>query len=478
LRQELKNKIFKTISDTAETLGMEAYVIGGFVRDIFLHRPSVDVDVVVVGSGIELAEATAHKINPNIKVKIFKNFGTAMFRCFEDNEGLEVEFVGARRESYRRESRKPIVEDGSLEDDQNRRDFTINAMAFSLNKKDFGDLLDPFGGMQDLEDKILRTPLDPDVTYSDDPLRMMRAIRFASQLGFSIEAESFKSIKRNAKRITIVSKERVLDELNKIIMTKEPSVGFLLLDSSGLLEYIFPEFSALKGIDFRKKIGHKDNFLHTLQVLDNIAKVTDNIWLRWAAIMHDIAKPATKKFEDKQGWTFHGHEFLGAKMVPRIFAKLKLPMNDKMKYVQKMVLLHLRPIVLSQSIVTDSAVRRLLFEAGDDIDDLMNLADADITSKNIIKVKRFLNNFQLVRQKLIEVEEKDKMRNWEPPVDGDIIMKAFDIKPSKEVGVIKKAIREAILDGHLSNNYEDAYRFMLQKGKDLGLTQKNDLSNF
>ena len=477
MKQELNNKIFKTISASAETLNMEAYVIGGFVRDMFLRRPSVDVDVVVVGSGIELAEATATKINPNIKVKIFKNFGTAMFRYFENNEALEVEFVGARRESYRRESRKPIVEDGSLEDDQNRRDFTINAMAFSLNKKTYGDLIDPFNGMKDLENKILKTPLDPDVTYSDDPLRMMRAIRFANQLGFTIEAESFESIKRNAKRIEIVSKERVLDEMNKIMMTKEPSIGFHLLDSSGLLAYIFPELSALKGVDFRRKIGHKDNFIHTLQVLDNIVKATDNIWLRWAAIMHDIAKPATKKFEDKQGWTFHGHEFLGAKMVPKIFAKLKLPMNESMKYVQKMVLLHLRPIVLSQSIVTDSAVRRLLFEAGDDIDDLMSLADADITSKNTEKVKRFLNNFQLVRQKLIEVEKKDKIRNWEPPIDGDMIMKAFEIKPSKEVGVIKKAIREAILDGDLSNNYEDAYRFMLKKGKELGLSQQKNLLN-
>ena len=477
MRQELNSKIFKTLSSTAEDLHLDAYVIGGFVRDMFLRRPSVDVDIVVVGSGIELAEATAAKINSNIKVKVFKNFGTAMFRYFENNEDLEIEFVGARRESYRRESRKPIVEDGSLEDDQNRRDFTINAMAFSLNKKNYGDLVDPFNGMQDLEDKILRTPLDPDITYSDDPLRMMRAIRFANQLGFNIETESFKSIKRNAKRIEIVSKERVLDELNKIIMTKEPSIGFQLLDSSGLLEYIFPELAALKGVDVRRKIGHKDNFIHTLQVLDNITKSTDNIWLRWAAIMHDIAKPATKKFEDKQGWTFHGHEFLGAKMVPKIFAKLKLPMNEKMKYVQKMVLLHLRPIVLSQSIVTDSAVRRLLFEAGDDIDDLMNLADADITSKNIVKVKRFLNNFQLVRQKLIEVEKKDKIRNWEPPVDGDMIMKTFEIKPSKEVGIIKKAIREAILDGELLNNYEDAFRFMLKKGQELGLSQKNDLLN-
>lgn len=475
MKQELNNKIFKIIAASADDLKVDAYVIGGFVRDMFLNRPSVDVDVVVIGSGIELAQATAAKIHLETKVKIFKNFGTAMFRYFEEGKELDVEFVGARRESYRRESRKPIVEDGTLEDDQNRRDFTINAMAFSLINDNYGELLDPFNGMQDLENKILRTPLDPDITYSDDPLRMMRAIRFANQLGFKIEEESFKSIQRNAERIEIVSKERVLDELNKIMMTPQPSVGFYLLDSSGLLKYIFPELLALKGVEIKNKIGHKDNFVHTLQVLDNIVKGTDNIWLRWAAIMHDIAKPATKRFEDKQGWTFHGHEFKGAKMVPRIFAKLKLPMNDKMKYVQKMVLLHLRPIVLSQSKVTDSAIRRLLFEAGDDIDDLMTLADADITSKNKEKVKRFLGNFQLVRQKLIDVEKKDKIRNWEPPIDGDIIMKAFNIKPSKEVGVIKKAIREAILDGHLSNNYEEAYEFMLQKGTELGLKQNNNL---
>ncbi len=477
MEHKLNNKIFKTIADTADSLSQDAYVIGGFVRDIFLNRPSKDVDIVVVGSGIELAQATAARIHSAIKVKVFKNFGTAMFRYVEDGKELEVEFVGARRESYRRESRKPIVEDGTLEDDQNRRDFTINAMAFSLNKDHFGELLDPFNGMEDLENKILRTPLDPDVTYSDDPLRMMRAIRFANQLGFEIESESFKSIQCNAERIKIVSKERVLDELNKIIMTDKPSVGFYLLDKLGLLSYIFPQLSALKGVEVRNKIGHKDNFKHTLQVLDNIASTTDNIWLRWAAIMHDIAKPASKRFDVKHGWTFHGHEFLGAKMVPRIFASLKLPMNDKMKYVQKMVLLHLRPIVLSQSIVTDSAIRRLLFEAGDDIDDLMLLADADITSKNKEKVKQFLNNFQLVRQKLIDIEKKDQIRNWEPPIDGEVIMKSFDIKPGKDVGVIKKAIREAILDGQLSNNYQEAYVFMLAKGKELGLVHKHDLSN-
>lgn len=469
LDQELNHKIFKTIASTASQLGVHAYVIGGFVRDIFLHRPSVDVDIAVVGSGIELAEASAKNLDPNIKVKIFKNFGTAMFRYPTEKGLLDVEFVGARRESYRRESRKPIVEDGSLQDDQNRRDFTINAMAFNLDLDNYGALIDPFNGMEDLKNKILRTPLNPDITYSDDPLRMMRAIRFATQLGFRIENESFDSIRRNADRIKIVSQERIMDELNKIVMTDTPSVGFKLLDSSGLLKYIFPQLLALKGVDIKNNIGHKDNFYHTLQVLDNIVPATQDLWLRWAAILHDIAKPATKRFEEGQGWTFHGHEFLGAKMVPRIFAKLKLPMNDKMKFVQKMVLLHLRPIVLSQEIVTDSAIRRLLFEAGDDIDDLMTLCEADITSKNSEKVKRYLNNFQLVRQKLVEIEEKDKIRNWEPPINGEQIMKVFGLQPCKEVGVIKKAIREGILDGELPNDEKAAYDFMLLKAAELGL---------
>lgn len=469
MKDYINHKIFKTISDVADEMGVEAYVVGGYVRDSILKRPSVDIDVVVMGSGIEVAERVAKKLDPSTQVKVFKNFGTAMFH-FRGEKNWEVEFVGARKESYRLNSRKPIVEDGTLEDDQKRRDFTINALAFSLNKNNYGRLLDPFNGVSDIKSKCIKTPLDPDITYSDDPLRMMRAIRFASQLNFTIEEKSFKAINRNAKRIKIVSKERVLDELNKIILSPKPSIGFNLLEKSGLLSYVFPQLIDLKGVDVRKGIAHKDNFYHTIEVLDNLSVHSNDLWLRWAALLHDIAKPATKRFVDGQGWTFHGHEFKGAKMVPKIFSELKLPMNEKMRFVQKMVLLHLRPIVLSQEIVTDSAVRRLLFDAGDDIDKLMTLCEADITSKNEAKVKRFLKNFKLVRRKLIEIEEKDSIRNWQPPISGELIMETFAIQPSRQVGLIKDAIRNAILDGEVANNFDEAFAFMLKKGAEIGLT--------
>lgn len=470
---KLQAPFFKIISDISTNSNVEAFVVGGYVRDLIIKRPSKDVDIVVLGSGIELATKVSAKLSPTTNVKYFKNFGTAMIK-YQD---WIIEFVGARKESYRSNSRKPIVEDGTIADDQNRRDFTINALSLSLQEQSFGDLIDPFNGIQDIEDKIIRTPLDPDITFSDDPLRMMRAIRFATQLGFTIDKETLKAIIRNKNRISIVSKERISDELNLIILSEKPSKGFILLEETGLLKIIFPQLAALKGVEIINNQAHKDNFYHTLQVLDNLSETSSNLWLRWAAILHDIAKPVTKRYSNETGWTFHGHEFLGAKMVPGIFKQLKLSLNDKMRYVQKLVQLHLRPIVLSQEIVTDSAVRRLLFDAGDDIDDLMMLCDADITSKNEQRVKRYLNNFKLVRKKLKEVEEKDKLRNWQPPITGEIIMETFGIKPSKKVGDIKIAIREAILDGKIKNEFEDAYNFMIETGKNLKLTVVKNIYN-
>ena len=469
LKDQITHPIFSIVSQAADDLGYETYVIGGFVRDLLMKRNQPkDIDFVCVGSGIELAKQVQSLIGSNYPIQIFKNFGTAMLKY----DQFDLEFVGARKESYRKESRKPIVEDGTLEDDQNRRDFTINALAISLNKSHFGQLLDSFNGLNDLNNKVLKTPTFADNTYSDDPLRMMRAIRFSCQLDFRICEESLLSIKKNRDRITIISQERITDELNKIILCSKPSQGFKLLFETGLLHYFFPKLVALHGIETIDNKSHKDNFFHTLEVLDNISQHTNNLWLRWAAILHDIAKPDTKRFEESVGWTFHGHEFIGSKMVPKIFKSLKLPLNEKMKYVQKLVRLHLRPIVLAQEIVTDSAVRRLLFDAGDDIDDLMILCDADITSKNPARVKRYLNNFQIVRKKIKDVEEKDQIRNMQPPIRGEEIIELFDIKPSKEVGILKSAIKNAILDGHISNNKEEAKRFLLEKAKEMGLNPK------
>lgn len=464
LKKHIPQQLFKTIGRAAAESQSEVFAIGGMVRDILLERNNKDYDFVTDGNGIDLAENVATKLGVK-RVNVFKNFGTAQFK-FAD---FDLEFVGARKESYSRESRKPDVVPGTLEDDQKRRDFTINAMAISLQENNFGELIDPFNGVEDIEKKIIRTPLDPDITYSDDPLRMMRAVRFAAQLNFSIHPESYAAISRNAERLKIVSIERIITELNKIIMTPKPSRGFKMLFDSGLLQQFFPEMVKLHGTEKRDGLSHKDNFYHTLQVLDNLCETSDNIWLRWSAILHDIAKPPTKRFEPGIGWTFHGHEDLGARMVPKIFQRLKLPLDHNMKYVQKMVQLHLRPIALTKEEITDSAIRRLLFEAGDDVDDLMLLCRADITSKNEQKVKRYLSNYEIVKEKLIEVEKKDHIRNFQPPVSGELIMKTFSLAPGREVGVIKNAIKDAILDGLIRNEYEDAFEYMIEEGKKLGL---------
>lgn len=466
----LLNPIFEIVSNQAAAMGVRAFAIGGYVRDCFLDRPCKDIDIVVEGSGIELARAVSSVVKSNVTV--YRNFGTAMFKY----NGMDIEFVGARKESYHRESRKPIVEDGTIREDQLRRDFTINAMAFSLQKEDYGALVDPFNGISDLHDGIIRTPLDPDTTYSDDPLRMIRAIRFASQLGFTIVKESIDSMKRNADRLSILSRERIAEELAKILKCKKPSVGFYLLEETGLLERFMPQLCALKGVETQDGKGHKENFSHTMKVLDNVAAAElqegkePNLWLRWAALLHDVGKPVTKKFNPETGWTFHAHDFIGARMVPQIFKQMKMPLNEKMKYVQKLVGLHLRPIALVDEEVTDSAVRRLLFDAGDDIDDLMLLCNADITSKRDNVVRRHKENYQLVKRKLVEVEEKDAIRNFKNPIDGELIMKRFNIEPCNVIGQIKEYVKEAILDGRIENNFEQAFKLMDEKAAEFGLT--------
>jgi poly(A) polymerase len=474
LKQHLGNPVFQTIAEIADKEGLETYVIGGFVRDILLGRSpeeTKDIDIVVVGSGIRMASTVREKLGRGAKLAVYKNFGTALVKHGDQ----EIEFVGARRESYRRDSRKPVVEDGTLKDDQLRRDFTINALAISLNKTTYGELLDPFNGQQDLHDGIIRTPMEPRTTFSDDPLRMLRGIRFATRFDFQIDPKTFRAIHETRERIRIVSQERITDELNKIIMADRPGRGFILLERCGLLEIILPELHRMKGVDEVKGIRHKDNFLHTLEVLDNLSGKRNDLWLRWAALFHDVAKPVTKRFEPGTGWTFHAHDFIGAKMIPSIFKRLRLPLNDRMKYVQKLVKLHLRPIVLSQETVTDSAVRRLLFDAGDEIDDLMDLCEADITSKNERTVRRHLQNFAIVRQKIVEIEQKDHIRNFQPPVTGNDIQHLFGIPPGRSIGILKNTIKEAILEGEIPNEFDAAYALLLEKARELGLEKVNDL---
>ena len=470
---ESQKSIFEKVAKAAEILQYPTYIVGGFVRDKILDRYTKDIDIVCVGDGIMLANEVAKLFHPAPQVNFFKNFGTAQIKIYTsengENEALEIEFVGARKESYRQESRNPLVEPGTLEEDQNRRDFTINALAISLNQDDFGELVDPFNGVGDIEKKIIKTPLEPEVTFSDDPLRMMRAIRFATQLNFKIEPQTLEAISTIAKRIKIISGERIADELNKILLSPKPSIGFDLLYKTGLLEIIFPQMVALAGAEYIDGKGHKDNFYHTIQVVDNICEFTDDLWLRWAAVLHDIAKPATKKFEEGHGWTFHGHEVVGGRMVPKIFVQLKLPQNEKMKFVRKMVELHLRPISLTKEDITDAAIRRLIFDAGDDLESLFMLCRADITSKNKEKVKRYLANFEMVMERCTLVEAKDHIRNWQPPITGEMIMQHFNLSPCRNVGVIKNAIREAILDGLIPNEFEPAHAFMLEKGRELGL---------